>query len=106
MLGHVRTIDHRMLTRRCVACGYEGRSLLKPGLERCPRCSCDLRSRPPRSYAEMEGLVGSTPRIEPRQTPAQPTVSEHMIHRWLAFLFMALLGLLAIVYLSAAAVAI
>ena len=105
MLGHARTIDHRMLARRCVACGYEGRSLLKPGLERCPRCLCDLRSRPPRSYAEMEGLVGSAPRIAPRQAPAHQATKQRMTHRWLAFLFMALLGLLAIVYLSAAAVA-
>lgn len=45
---------HRLL--RCVQCGVRGDSLLVQGLDVCPACGCDLLARPPRSYAEMEGL--------------------------------------------------
>lgn len=42
-----------------MACGYRG-----PEVQRgypievfvCPSCACDLYARPPRSYAEMEGV--------------------------------------------------
>lgn len=27
----------------------------------CPRCGCDLATRPPKSYAEMEGLFDLPP---------------------------------------------
>ena len=45
--------------RLCLRCGYRGRLLQGDrGLMTftCPSCRCDLYARPPRSYAEMEGL--------------------------------------------------
>ena len=45
--------------RLCLRCGYRGR-LLQGDRGRstftCPSCSCDLYARPPKSYAELEGL--------------------------------------------------
>lgn len=104
MVSKVQTLNHRLLTRRCVACGYDG-SLLHAGhAECCANCGCDLKSRPPKSYAEMEGLLGQpivlhTPLYEPRPGERH----ERLVHRWLAFLFISLLGILAILYLTAAA---
>lgn len=43
----------------CLGCGFDGRGLQSGGAEptwKCPKCGADLYSRPPRSYAEMEGL--------------------------------------------------
>lgn len=104
MLSNLGTLNHRLLTRRCVGCGYDG-ALLRGGLaQRCARCGCDLRQRPARSYAEMEGLLGQPylrPNIAP--LPRRTLCTERLIHRWLAFLFMLLMGIVAIGYLSAAA---
>lgn len=103
MLSKVSRLDARLLTRRCVSCGYDG-ALLRGGQARmCARCGCDLRERPARSYAEMEGLLG--------QLPPTPPMIEHLprestlIHRWLAVLFVAIIGLLCITYLASAAFA-
>lgn len=44
----------------CLACGHRGRHLQgEKGLItfQCPNCGADLYSRPPRSYAELEGFV-------------------------------------------------
>ncbi|MHC4975070.1 MAG: hypothetical protein ACYTF7_00525 [Planctomycetota bacterium] len=45
--------------RVCLSCGYDGQPV-QERLEaidfRCPMCDEDLYARPPRSYAEMEGL--------------------------------------------------
>jgi len=49
------TIQARHLARRCVQCGSQHpASVLR---HECVHCGCDLVERPPRSYAEMEGLV-------------------------------------------------
>ena len=101
MSGKLQTIDRRLLARQCVACGYDG-ALLKGGqASQCARCGCDLRERPARSYAEMEGLLCEpitlhAPRIH---GPGEA----RLIHRWLAFLFLAMLSFVVLLYLSAAA---
>ena len=49
-----------MLERACLACGHRGPSLQRRSPDRalrCPGCGADLYSRPPRSYAELEGFV-------------------------------------------------
>ena len=104
MVGKVRTIDRRLLRRQCVACGYDGALLRGGQVHRCPRCRCDLRSRPARSYAEMEGLLGLPVTVE-HPNPLERR-QERLVHRWLAFLFFAMLGLLAILYLASAAFAV
>ena len=101
MVGKVQTLNRRLFVRRCVACGYDG-ALLRGGMaERCARCGCDLRKRPARSYAEMEGLIGHPLTID--APLSQPRKQERLVHRWLAFLFFAMLGLVAFIYLAAAA---
>ena len=43
----------------CLSCGHDGRDLQGeggPASWSCPRCGADLYARPPRSYAELEGL--------------------------------------------------
>ena len=60
-MPYLRPALSRRLTRRtCLECGHQGRELQgQAGLTTlsCPRCGADLYTRPPRSYAEMEGLV-------------------------------------------------
>lgn len=61
--------------QRCVRCGYDGPDLQGPAIanaERmgapllsCPRCQQDLYTRPPRSYAELEGFSQPTSRPTP-----------------------------------------
>lgn len=57
----VRTSRSTSIHRRlCVRCGFDGRAVQDGVLRRsdawCPNCGCDFHRRPPRSYAEMEGL--------------------------------------------------
>ena len=49
-------LERRHTRRRCVQCGLAAEAIPASQLDECPRCGCDLRSRPPRSYADMEGL--------------------------------------------------
>lgn len=54
-----RKVPARLKTRTCLSCGYDGPSLqVRRGriALSCPCCGQDLNARPPRSYAEMEGL--------------------------------------------------
>lgn len=104
MMENVKTLDHRLLKRRCVACGYDGALLRDRRIEQCPCCGCDLNERPPRSYAEMEGLHGQP--VALHSSFVDPKHQERVIHRWLAFLFLSMVGLLAIAYLCAAALAV
>lgn len=60
------TVD-RLTQRVCLACGYRGPELQSGypvEVFVCPVCACDLYARPPRSYAEMEG-VGVAPGAAP-----------------------------------------
>jgi len=102
MALNLKTLNPAMFVRRCVVCGYDGSLLNGPYVERCPRCGCDLRVRPPRSYAEMEGFLGPPVALEPRNNPVLS--QERLIQRWLAFLFMVLLGLVVLAYLTAQAI--
>lgn len=101
MIGKVKTLSARLLVKRCVSCGYDGALLRGGQARRCARCGCDLQQRPPRSYAEMEGLLGQPLTFEP------PLIDDYrddsLIHRWLAFIFLMMIAMVAIAYLSAAA---
>jgi hypothetical protein len=102
-----RTITRDLLVRRCVACGYDGALLDGGRARRCAQCGADLRSRPPRSYAEREGLtegpdaLDAPPSAAPRWD-AEPR-DETLIQNWLAFIFFVILGLLLLASLVAAA---
>lgn len=65
----------------CLSCGYTGDELQSPESEplRCPECGEDLYTRPPRSYAELEGLV--EPTAVPR--PVQPPPPVGRLRFWL-----------------------
>ena len=100
MLSPTDTIEQRLLRRKCVACGYDG-ALLRDGMAPlCARCGCDLRERPARSYIEMEGFPPLPPRTSRRH---DPDVEAQLVHRWVAFMFLVMFGLVMIIYLSAAA---
>ncbi|MFG0274640.1 MAG: hypothetical protein ACF8QF_06255 [Phycisphaerales bacterium] len=50
----------RLNQKMCLACGYGGPEVQGPLAlvkYRCPSCQADLYARPPRSYAQMEGLA-------------------------------------------------
>ncbi len=100
MVSKTKTLDPRLVRRQCVACGYDG-GLLRNGLApRCARCGCDLRKRPARSYVEMEGLLSRSRR---RDAPRWDLQAEaRLLRRWLALLFLAVIGLVMIIYLAAA----
>ncbi len=92
------TLERRHLRRRCVQCGLAADAISSNNKELCPRCGCDLSARPPRSYAEMEGLFDLPPdavvvdaRIRARADAASA--------RWL--LVVAAVGLAAIATLAA-----
>jgi len=57
-------LREELARKTCLACGYHGRELQG---ERgrltfsCPSCGDDLYARPPRSYAEMEGITPTPP---------------------------------------------
>lgn len=55
-----------LVQRTCLRCGYRGEELQRHGelaAYRCPDCGQDLYARPPRSYAEMEGLSVEPPPV-------------------------------------------
>jgi hypothetical protein len=94
-----------MLVRMCVCCGYDG-ALLKGGTApRCAHCGCDLRKRPARSYAEMEGLLGQSVPVRGMGDTHFPTMVDErrFIQRCLISLFLIMTGLMALVYLASAA---
>ncbi len=100
MLQKAKTLDPKLNVRRCVACGYDG-ALLRGGQAKiCARCGCNLRQRPARSYAEMEGFLDQS--LTLNQPLTQPNRDERFIHRWIVFLFLTALGFIAMLYLAAA----
>lgn len=61
--------------KMCLACGHRGRHLQgEKGLItfQCPNCGADLYSRPPRSYAELEGFVAPVTRRIAVSNPPRP----------------------------------
>jgi hypothetical protein len=102
MLSNTKTLNDRLLKRRCVACGYDGALLRNGFATRCAKCGCDLRKRPARSYVEMEGLPGARRGFVPMGFDPEP----HVLSRWLAFLFLAMLMLIVIIALSTATLAV
>ncbi|MEX2219298.1 MAG: hypothetical protein WD749_11145 [Phycisphaerales bacterium] len=53
------SLPYRYQVRACLRCGYGGPEVQPDQPEPafvCPCCGEDLYSRPPRSYAELEGL--------------------------------------------------
>ncbi len=105
MTAKTSTTDPRLFKRLCVMCGYDGTLLRAGQATRCARCGGDLRRRPARSYAEMEGMVGY-PADREATTPMGPRYEQRLIYRWLAFLFLAMLGFVVLVYLSAVAMSV
>jgi hypothetical protein len=105
MIGKIRTINRDLFVRRCVCCGYDGEMLQGGCAERCAHCGCDLRLRPARSYAEMEGLLGQPVGIDGGPGCREVFRADHQIvQRWLVFLFLSMLGLTILAYLTSAAV--
>jgi hypothetical protein len=86
MLGRATARRSTLDIRRCCSCGYGGHfAQLKPEAARrraahCPRCGCDFATRPPRSYAEMEGFdEDHALRSGVSSLPTEST----MVERWL-----------------------
>lgn len=76
-----RSFPSRIDARMCLSCGYRGEELQSPigDIVRCPECGEDLYSRPPRSYAELEGFA------DPEDPPAvrTPGPVRTLLGRWL-----------------------
>ncbi len=107
MSADSRTIDRQLLVRRCVACGYDGALLRGGTAPRCAHCGCDLRQRPARSYAEMEGLLGQDlPVRQLTQSPAHHydgvLDDRRFVQRCFGFLLL-LLTAMALLYFATAA---
>ncbi len=87
MPSPIRTIEPRHLAPLCVCCGLNLRGAA--GDDSCPRCGTDFEARPPRSYAEMEGLMDAEEPPVPLRRPAWR--ERQLVERWLAFAFVAAL---------------
>ena len=89
-------LETTILLQRCVCCGSEVTRI--PATYRCLHCDCDFDHRPPRSYAEMEGIqtVRQTP--SPEYRAWSEWREQALVERWLWFLFT--LGLLMTVSLA------
>ncbi len=111
MVEHTKT-RRDLFVRRCLACGYDG-VLLQGGdpggvggaggaevAECCELCGCDFILRPPRSYAEMEGL-------DERPISTETLIAggghRQALERWLTFAVLVLVGLGLLMYLGRAA---
>ena len=80
------TIQARHLARRCLQCGAAHPASAVH--HECVHCGCDLAERPPRSYAEMEGLVEVAARA-PFQDPFTSWRRAATFERWLLTAFTA-----------------
>jgi predicted RNA-binding Zn-ribbon protein involved in translation (DUF1610 family) len=61
-------LSSRVHRKVCLACGYDGNAIQGHRAEStyaCPNCGEDLYARPPRSYAELEGLDEDSVPIPP-----------------------------------------
>lgn len=59
MSGSTGEAVFRWTSPRCVACGAEAVRAIREGGSSCDRCGCAFDERPPRSYADLEGLTAS-----------------------------------------------
>ena len=57
MASRTRTRATTWTEPRCLECGTTADNALRELLDRCHECGCDFAERPPRSYAELEGLT-------------------------------------------------
>jgi hypothetical protein len=65
----------------CLSCGFDGAAIQSDSREhgwQCPRCNADLYARPPRSYAELEGLNDPEPRPAPTLRPRAAMRGRHV----------------------------
>lgn len=92
-------IQARHLARRCVQCGVDHPSSSLQ--HECVHCGCDLVERPPRSYAEMEGLVEAVP--APTEDPFTSWRRAATFERWLLTAFTAAVLVAFLVHAAASA---
>lgn len=86
----------RHAQRLCLSCGYRGPELQgDSGVFVCPSCGTDLYARPPRSYAELEGLDQADARFGVRRVVRR--VRARRAGGWRAFWGRVCSGLAAIV---------
>ena len=93
MQREIRSDRGGMLQVRCVSCGCpepEPETTPSFSTPTCRSCGRDLFSRPPRSYAAMEGF---DPRCIPRRSDAwQDALRIKLVERWLCSVFLILLA--------------
>lgn len=83
-------IQGHLWQRVCLSCGFRGPELQRDdehAAYHCPGCGQDLYARPPRSYAEMEGLARPAPPapaclVTPPCRPASPPRRRSRLGVW------------------------
>ena len=90
--------EARVLMQRCLACG-EAVDFEESLMVECDQCGCDFLDRPPRSYAEMEGIDSPVEIVSPTVHAWTTWREQMLVERWLWFLFG--LGLLVVVAMLA-----
>lgn len=101
MIENVKSPPAHLYARRCVCCGHDTPTFRESTAPACESCGCDFLERPPRSYAEMEGLIWQR---RPMPKPIRESIfaPERVMRRWLILMFLFTFGLISIILLAAA----
>ena len=83
--------------RRCLHCGAAADDEPLPDV--CQECGGDFLRRPPRSYAEMEGIEDTILPPSPSAQAWSAWREQMLVERWIWFLFA--LGLLMVIAMMA-----
>ena len=98
MHGREYQVEATSLMRRCLSCGIPVDADPTTTVE-CHHCGCDFLDRPPRSYAEMEGIEDAVEAVSPTVQAWVSWREQVLVERWLWFLFG--LGLMAVMAMLA-----
>ena len=98
MQSRAYLVEAAALEQRCLSCGIPVDSH-PSSIEACHHCGCDFLDRPPRSYAEMEGIEEVVEVTSPNLQAWTVWREQMLVERWLWFLFG--LGLMAIMAMLA-----
>ena len=86
MPRNLQAAGAKLIVRMCVSCGSP--VLDHEIYQACSSCGCAFAQRPPRTYAEMEGLNGNEQTYDvPEAGTYEAWREQRLVERWLWFIF-------------------